>query len=175
LNVTNRRPKSRLPVISSTLRFPTPYYLTHRPNPLSSSCLFLSSSLLRGPYRLPLTGRQSRRTAAGGTDTGILRHRLGLGLQKIQSSSTKMTKKGTECEPQSAQYPILSDDRDDIPQHDNTVLESDSRPSVRPCRPCFAARARVTSSRAVVVIPVKGAQPPSRRWRMLPWIFSTPA
>jgi hypothetical protein len=58
----------------------------------------------------------------------------------------------TESEPQSAQYPIISDDRDDMPQHDNTVLENDSRPSVRPCRSCFATRARVPYSRAVVVI-----------------------
>lgn len=99
MDVTNRRPKSRLPVISSTLKFPTPYYLTLWPNPLSISSSFPSSSLLRGPYRLPLTGRQSRRTVAGGMDTGVLRHRLGLGLQKIRSSSTKTTKKGLNLNP----------------------------------------------------------------------------
>jgi hypothetical protein len=66
--------------------------LTLRPNPLSISCSFPSSSLLHSLYHLPLTGRQSKRRAAGGIDTGILRHRLGLGLQ---SSSTKTTKKGT--------------------------------------------------------------------------------
>jgi hypothetical protein len=66
-------------------------------------------------------------------DTGMLRHRLGLGLQKIRSSSTKMTKKKyTESKPESAQYPTLIKGRDDMPQHDNTVLRSGSRPSARP-------------------------------------------
>jgi hypothetical protein len=34
----------------------------------------------------------------------------------------------TESEPGSAQYPILIEDRDDPPQHDDTALESDSKP-----------------------------------------------
>jgi hypothetical protein len=130
--LTNRRPKSRVPVISSTLRFPTPYYLTLRPNPLSASCLLLSSSLLRGLYRLSLTGRKSRRTAAGGVDTGMSRHRLGLGLQKNPILVDGDDGEGyTESEPRSAPYRILSEDRYDMPQHDNTVLKSDNRPSAR--------------------------------------------
>lgn len=38
----------------------------------------------------------------------------------------------TESKPESTQYPIVIEDRDEIPQHNNTVLESGSRPSTRP-------------------------------------------
>jgi hypothetical protein len=37
-----------------------------------------------------------------------------------------------ESKPESAQYRIVIEDRDDMLQHDNTVLESGSRPSARP-------------------------------------------
>jgi hypothetical protein len=54
----------------------------------------------------------------------------------------------TESESQSAQYPILSDDRDDISQHDNTVLESDGRPSTRPVQalPCGSSTCTLQQS-----------------------------
>lgn len=154
-------------MISSTLRFPTPYYLTLLLNPLSISCSFPSNSLLRSPQRLSPTGRQSRRTAAGEMDTGILRRRL-VSLQKIRSSPTKTTKKGTLNLNPSLRN-ALSLTMIEM-TYLNTIIPclrvtADRAPD--PCRPWSAARARVPSSRAVVIILVKGVQPPSRRWRIL--------
>jgi hypothetical protein len=100
-------------------------------------------------------------------NTGILRHRLGLGLQKTRSSSTKTTKGTLNSNPSLRDTLSL------------VMIEMICLNTIIPClrviadraldpyRPCFTARARVPFSRAVVVILVKGVQPPSRRWRML--------
>jgi hypothetical protein len=105
---------------------------------------------------------------AGRMDTGMLRHRLGLGLQKIRSSSTKMTKKSTlNLNPSlRSTLPLSRVEMTCL----NTIIPCLGVAADRAldsCRPCFPARARVPSSRAVVVILMKGVQLPSPRWKML--------
>jgi hypothetical protein len=67
--------ENTMPVFSITIPDPTQ-------SSLDQLLIPYEAPLLRGPHRLPLAGRQPRRTAVGGMDTGMSRHHLCLGLPK---------------------------------------------------------------------------------------------
>jgi hypothetical protein len=150
-------------VISLTLRFPTSYYLTLLLNSLRISCSFPLRSLLRGPPP-PTSDRPTIEEDGDRKDGhGNVATSFGLGSPGNPILIDRDDEGYTKSKPGSAQYHVLIEDPDDMLPHDNTVPESDSRPSARPVQALLSGSSTCTSSRAVVVVLAKGVQPPSPR------------
>jgi hypothetical protein len=69
----------------------------------------------------------------GGTNTGMLRHRLRLGsLENPIVVGLDGEERFTESKPRSTHNLILIEDRDATPQNDDAEFRSDSKPKAKP-------------------------------------------